>query len=114
MDIEPPKAPVFNANQRATSVVGPAPLTRRSWGVVVLVGVPLLAVLFAGLTVVHHAEGGYLVGASIFASLVAGRVAGIHGARRWFLAWLLLFSIFYLMILLYAFVGVAFWGFAPF
>ena len=41
-------------------------------------------------------------------------MAGIHGARRWFLAWLLLFSIFYLMILLYAFVGVAFWGFAPF
>ncbi len=107
MDGEPPKAPLFNASERAASVIARAPLTRRSWGVVVLVGVPLLAVLFVGLTAVDRGEGAYWFGASILAALVAGRVAGIHGAGRWFLAWLLIFSLHFLLVLLWYFVSLA-------
>jgi hypothetical protein len=107
VDDEPPQAPVFNARERATSVIARAPLTWRSWGVVVLVGVPLLAVLFVGFTAVDRGEGGFWFGASILAALVAGRVAGIHGAGRWFLAWLLIFSLFYLLVLLWYFVSLA-------
>ena len=113
MDDEPPKAPVSTASELAPSVIARAPLTWRSWGVVVLAGVPLLAVLFVGLNAVNLDNGVLYIGASILAALVAGRVAGIHGAGRWFLAWLLVFSLFNLVSLLLYFVAVAYWGAAP-
>jgi len=113
VDDEPPKAPVSTASELAPSVIARAPLTWRSWGVVVLAGVPLLAVLFVGLNAVNLDNGVLYIGASILAALVAGRVAGIHGAGRWFLAWLLVFSLFNLVSLLLYFVAVAYWGAAP-
>jgi hypothetical protein len=111
VDDESPKAPVSNASERATLAIARAPLTWRSWGVVVLVGVPLLAVLFVGLTAVDLDKGVPWIGASILAALVAGRVAGIHGAGRWLLAWFLVFSLFNVLSLLLYFVSLASgWG----
>ena len=78
-----------------------------------LVGVALLAVLFVGLNAVDLDNGVLYIGASILAAVVAGRAAGIHGADRWFLAWLLISMLFNLLLLLLYFVGVAFWGVAP-
>lgn len=113
MDDEPPKAPVSTASEQAPSVIPRAPLTWRSWGVVVLVGVPLLAALVVGLTAVNLDNGVLYIGATILAAWVAGRVAGIRGAGRWFLAWLLIFILFNLLSLLLYFVAVAYWGAAP-
>lgn len=113
MDDEPPKAPVSTASEQTTPVVARTPLTWRSWGVVALVGVPLLAVLVVGLTAVNLENGVPYIGATILAAWVAGRMAGIHGAGRWFLAWLLIFSLFNLLSLLMYFVAVAYWGAAP-
>jgi hypothetical protein len=113
VDDEPPKAPVSTASEQAPSVIARAPLTWRSWGVVVLVGVPLLAVLVVGLTAVNLENGVPYIGATILAAWMAGRVAGIHGAGRWFLAWLLIFILFNLLSLLLYFIAVAYWGAAP-
>jgi len=113
VDDEPPKAPAFNPSERAPSVIARAPLTWRSWGVVVLVGVPLLAALVVGLKVVNLEYSVPYIGATILAAWVAGRMAGIHGAGRWFLAWLLIFSLFNLLSLLLYFYAVANWGAAP-
>lgn len=113
MDDEPPKAPVSTASEQAPSATARAPLTWSSWGVVVLVGVPLLAALVVGLTAVNLENGVPYIGATILAAWVAGRVAGIRGAGRWFLAWLLIFILFNLLSLLLYFVAVACWGAAP-
>jgi len=85
-------APV-EAAERAALVVAPRPFPRRSWVVVVSVGVPLLLVLAVGLDAIGADTTATGLGASILAALVAGRAAGIHGAGRWFVAWLLIFGI---------------------
>ena len=54
-----------------------------------------------------------VIGATILAAWVAGRMAGINGAGRWCLAWLLIFSLLNLLSLLLYFVAVAYWGAAP-
>ena len=59
--------------------------------VALLVGVPLLDALAALLIAVGRNDTATELGASAVAALVAARVSGIHGAGRWFLAWLLIF-----------------------
>ena len=93
MDTEPKAAPSVEAAERAASVVAPRPFPWTSWVVVVSVGVPLLLVLALGLDAIGANTTATGLGASILAALVAGRGAGIHGARRWFVAWLLVFGI---------------------
>jgi hypothetical protein len=93
MDSEPKAPPPVDAAERAASAVAPGPFPWRSWVVVASVGVPLLLVLAAGLDAVGANTTATAVGASILAALVAGRGAGIHGAGRWFVAWLLIFGI---------------------
>jgi hypothetical protein len=64
-----------------------------AWIVVVSVGVPLLLCLAVGLDALGANSTATALGASIIATLVAGRLAQIHGAVRWFVAWLLVFGI---------------------
>jgi hypothetical protein len=72
-----------------------------------LVGVPVLAVPAVGLTAIGLDKGATATGASILVALVAGRVAGIHGAGRWFLAWLLILILASLLGSLLYFIGLA-------
>jgi hypothetical protein len=93
MDTEPKAAPPAEAAERLVSVVAPPPFPWASWVVVVSVGVPILLVLAVGLDAIGANTTATGLGASILAALVAGRVAGIHGTRRWLVAWLLVFGI---------------------
>ena len=93
MDSEPKAAPPAEAAERAVLVVAPRPFPWTSWIVVVSVGVPLLLVLAVGLEAIDNNTTATGLGASILAALVAGRMAGIHGAGRWLVAWLLVFGI---------------------
>jgi hypothetical protein len=93
MDSEPKTAPPVEAAEPSALVVAPRPFPWTPWVVVVSVGVPLLLVLAMGLDVVGANATATGLGASIIAALVAGTVAGIHGAGRWFAAWLLIVSI---------------------
>jgi hypothetical protein len=93
MDGEPKAAPPVEASERAALVVAPRPFPWRTSVAVVSVGVPLLLVLAVGLDAVDANTTATGLGASILAALVAGRAAGIRGAARWFLAWLLIFGI---------------------
>jgi hypothetical protein len=93
MDSETKAAPSVEAAERAALVVAPRPFPWTSWVVVVSVGVPLLLVLVVGLDAMGLNTTATGLGPSILAALVAGRAAGIHGAGRWFLAWLLVFGI---------------------
>jgi hypothetical protein len=93
MDSEPKAALPVKAAEDFALVVAPRPLRWRSWVVVVSVGVPLLLVLVVGLMAIDSNTTATGLGASILATLVAGRVAGIHGAARWLVAWLLTFGI---------------------
>jgi hypothetical protein len=61
--------------------------------VVVSVGVPLMLVLAVGLDAIGANSAATALGASIIATLVAGRLAHIHGAIGWSVAWLLVFVI---------------------
>ncbi len=93
MDGEPEAALPVGAAQDTASVVAPRPPRWTSWIVVVSVGVPLLLGLAVGLEAVDSNTAATGLGASILAALVAGRMAGIHGAGRWLVAWLLVFGI---------------------
>jgi hypothetical protein len=93
MDSEPKAALPVRAAEDTALVVAPRSLRRPSWVVVVSVGVPLLLVLAVGLEAIDNNTTATGLGASILAALVAGRVAGIHGAGRWLVAWLLSFGI---------------------
>jgi hypothetical protein len=93
MDSEAKAAPPAEAAERAALVVAPRPFPWTSWVVVVSVGVPLLLVLAVGLDAIGLNTTATGLGASILAALVAGRAAGIHGAGRWFVAWLLVFGV---------------------
>jgi hypothetical protein len=93
MDSEPKAAPPVEAGERAALVVAPRPFPWTSWVVVVSVGVPLLLVLAVGLDAIGANTTATGLGASILAALVAGRVAGIHRAGWWFVAWFLIFGI---------------------
>ncbi len=93
VDGEPTTAPVVEAGERPLSVAVPRPVTGRSWVVLVLVGVPLMAVpaLWMSANHVNNSAAGLAVG--ILAPYVACRVAGIHGLGRWIVAWLLLYTL---------------------
>lgn len=93
MDTEPKAAPPAEAAGRAASVVAPRPFPWTSWVVVVSVGVPLLLALAVALDAIGANTTATGLGASILAALLAGRGAGIQGAHRWFVAWLLIFGI---------------------
>ncbi len=93
MDGEPDAALPVEAAQDTASVVAPRPFRWTPWVIVVLVGVPLLLVLAVGLEAIDNNTTATGLGASILAALVAGRVAGIRGAGRWLVAWLLVFGI---------------------
>jgi hypothetical protein len=93
MDTEPKTAPPAEAAEDTASVVAPRLSGWTSWVIVVSAGVPLLLVLAVGLEAIDNNTTATGLGASILAALVAGRVAGIHGAGRWLLAWLLVFGI---------------------
>jgi len=93
VDREPTTAPPVETAERAALVVAPRPFPWTSWVVVVSVGVPLLLVLAVGLDAVGANTTATGLGASILAALAAGGVARIHGAGRWFVAWLLIFGI---------------------
>jgi nicotinamide riboside transporter PnuC len=67
------------------------PLT--AWIVVVSVGVPLMLVMAVGLDALSANTAATALGASIIATFVAGRLAHIHGAIGWSVAWLLVFVI---------------------
>jgi hypothetical protein len=75
--------------------VGRAPraLPSTAWIVVVSVGVPLLLIQAVGLDALGANSTVTALGASIIATLVAGRLAHIHGAIWWSVAWLLVFGI---------------------
>jgi hypothetical protein len=93
VDTQPTTAPAAEAGERAALVVAARPFRWTSWIVVVSVGVPLLLALVVGLDAIGANTTVTGLGASIVAALVAGRAAGIHGAGRWFVAWLLVFGI---------------------
>ena len=93
MESEPTTAPVVDAGERAGSVAAPRPVTRRSWLVVVLVGVPLLSVPAVLLSAMHVNNSAIGFGLGIVAPYVACRVAGIHGVGRWMVAWLLIYTL---------------------
>lgn len=93
MDSEPEGAPPVESAEGSALAVAPRPSPRTSWVVVVALGVPLLLVLAVGLEVIGANATATGLGASILATFVAGRSAGIHGAGRWLVAWLLVFGI---------------------
>jgi hypothetical protein len=71
----------------------PSPFPLIAWIVVVSAGVPLLLILAVGLDALGANSTATALGASLIATLVAGRLAHIHGAARWSVAWLLVFVI---------------------
>jgi nicotinamide riboside transporter PnuC len=93
MDSQPQAAPPVEAAKGSAVAGTPRTVRWTSWVVVVSVGVPLLLVLAAGLEAIGNNTTTTGLGASILAAFVAGRAAGIHGARRWLVAWLLVFAI---------------------
>jgi hypothetical protein len=93
IDSEPKAAPPAEAGERVASIAALRPFSWTSWAVVVSVGVPLLLVLAVGLDAIGANTTATGLGASVLAALAAGRVARIHGAGRWFVAWLLVFGL---------------------
>jgi hypothetical protein len=93
MDGEPTTTPAADADGRPDPVAAPRPVTRRSWLIVVLVGVPLLSVPALLLSALHVNVGAIGFGLGIVAPYVACRVSGIHGVGRWILAWLLIYTL---------------------
>jgi hypothetical protein len=82
-----------DADGRPDPVAAPRPVTRRSWLIVVLVGVPLLSIPAMWLSANHFNNAVIGSGVGILAPYVACRVAGIHGVRRWIVAWLLIYTL---------------------
>jgi hypothetical protein len=93
MNSEPRSGPPVEPAEPAALVDALRPLSSMTWVIVVAVGVPLLLVLAAGLEAIDANSTATGFGASILAALVAGRAAGIRGASRWFVAWLVIFGI---------------------
>jgi hypothetical protein len=93
MDGERRAASPVEAAEPEAMVVALRPYPWRAWVVVVAAGVPLLLVLVAGLDAVGANTLATGLGASILATLIAVRGAGIHGASRWLAAWLVIFGI---------------------
>jgi hypothetical protein len=68
-------------------------LPSTAWIVVVSVGVPLMLVLAVGLDALGANSTATGLGASIIATLVAGRLAHVDGVVGWSVAWLIVFVI---------------------
>jgi hypothetical protein len=92
MNSEPRSGPPVEPAEPAL-VAALRPYTWRTWVVVVLLGVPLMLALVVGLDAIGANTLATGLGASILATLIAVRGAGIHGASRWFVAWLVTFGV---------------------